>query len=49
MRVEISGRGLDLLSSIDGKILIWLEEMLSPLEAEETRTLGSLAAKARQP
>ena len=48
MRVEISGRGLDLLASLDGKILSWLEEMLSPLEAQEMRTLGTLAAKARR-
>lgn len=48
MRVEISGRGLDLLASLDGKILSWLEEILSPLEQAEMRTLGALAAKARR-
>lgn len=48
MRVEISGRGLDLLASLDDSILVWLEEMLSPLEPEEMRTLGTLAAQARR-
>ena len=47
MRVEISGRGLDLLASLDENILVWLEEMLSPLEPDEMRTLGTLAAQAR--
>lgn len=47
-RVEISGGGLDLLASIDEEILGWLEEMLSPLEQEEMRILGALAAKARR-
>lgn len=47
MRVEISGRGLDLLASLDESILVWLEEMLSPLEPDEMRTLGTLAAQAR--
>lgn len=48
MRVEISGRGLDLLASLDESILVWLEEMLSPLEPDEMRTLGTLAAHARR-
>ena len=48
MRVEISGRGLDLLASLDENILVWLEEMLSPLEPDEMRTLGTLAAQARR-
>jgi DNA-binding MarR family transcriptional regulator len=48
MRVEISGRGLDLLASLDGSILVWLEEMLSPLKPDEMRTLGTLAAQARR-
>jgi DNA-binding MarR family transcriptional regulator len=48
VRVEISSVGLDLLASIDEEILGWLEVMLSPLEREEMRTLGALAAKARR-
>ena len=46
-RVEISGQGLELLASLDDEILAWLQEMLSPLEQEEMRALGALAAKAR--
>jgi len=47
MRVEISGQGLELLASLDEQVLSWLQELLSPLEQEEMRTLGALAAKAR--
>jgi DNA-binding MarR family transcriptional regulator len=47
IRVEISGKGLDLLASLDESILVWLEEMLSPLDPDEMRTLGTLAARAR--
>ena len=47
-RVEISGQGLELLASLDDKVLTWLEELLSPLGEQEQRRLRSLADKARR-
>ena len=48
VKVEISGRGLELLASLDEKVLEWLRELLSPLEEDEMRTLCTLMEKARQ-
>jgi DNA-binding MarR family transcriptional regulator len=48
VRVEISGQGLELLDSLDEKVLEWLRELLSPLEDAEMRTMGQLLEKARQ-
>ena len=48
VRVEISGRGIQLLASLDGPVLEWLAELLSPLEDDDLRTLCLLLAKARR-
>lgn len=48
VRVEISGQGLELLDSLDEKVLEWLRELLSPLDEDEMRTMGQLLEKARQ-
>lgn len=47
VKVEISGQGLELLNSLDDKVLDWLEEMLSPLDEEEQQALCTLTEKAR--
>jgi DNA-binding MarR family transcriptional regulator len=47
VRVEISGQGLELLASLDEKILAWLEELLSPLEPQEMDALCNLLEKGR--
>ena len=47
VKVEISGHGLELLESLDDKILEWLEELLSPLDPQEMQTLSELTQKAR--
>jgi DNA-binding MarR family transcriptional regulator len=47
VRVEISGQGLELLASLDEKILTWLEELLSPLEPQEMDALCNLLEKGR--
>ena len=47
VKVEISGHGLELLDSLDEKILAWLEEILAPLDKEEMRALSTLTEKAR--
>ena len=46
-QVEISGQGLELLDSLDEKVLDWLQEMLSPLDKEELQALCTLTEKAR--
>lgn len=47
VRMEISGKGLELLTSLDERVLPWLEELLSPLSERDKRQLCSLADKAR--
>lgn len=47
-RVEISGQGFELLAALDEKVLGWLEELLSPLDEEDLRTLCALSERARQ-
>jgi DNA-binding MarR family transcriptional regulator len=47
VRVEISGQGLELLASLDEKVLAWLEELLSPLEPQEMDVLCKLLEKGR--
>ena len=47
VRVEISGRGLELLARLDPLVLGWLQELLSPLDATEMRTLCAVTEKAR--
>jgi DNA-binding MarR family transcriptional regulator len=47
VRVEISGRGLELLSTLDERVLGWLEELLAPLEEGELETLCRLSEKGR--
>ena len=47
VRLEISGEGLELLASLDEKVLPWLQELLSPLGEREKRQLCALADKAR--
>ena len=48
VRVEISGQGLELLDSLDERVLAWLRELLSPLEEAEMRRMNQLLEKARQ-
>ena len=47
VRVEISGQGLELLDTLDDKVLSWIHEILAPLSEQETRALGALVEKAR--
>lgn len=47
VRVEISGHGLELLASLDDRVLGWVEELLSPLEEDEQRALCALTDRAR--
>ena len=47
VKVEISGQGLEMLASLDARVLDWLEEMLSPLEESEMEALLELSEKAR--
>jgi len=47
VRVEISGQGLELLESLDVKVLGWIDDILSPLSKEETEALCGLTEKAR--
>ena len=48
VRVEISGQGLELLDSLDTKVLDWLRELLSPLNETEMRKICHLLEKARR-
>lgn len=47
VQVEISSRGLELLSTLDEQVLDWLEELLSTLDHQELETLCALSEKAR--
>ena len=47
VQVEISSKGLELLSSLDDKVLAWLEALVSPLDGDERKTLCALSEKAR--
>jgi DNA-binding MarR family transcriptional regulator len=49
VKVEISGQGLELLDSLDDKVLGWIHEILSPLTEEEAQALCTLTEKARGP
>lgn len=48
VRVEISGQGLELLDSLDEKVLEWMQELMSSLEETKMRTLVELLEEARQ-
>jgi DNA-binding MarR family transcriptional regulator len=47
VRVEISGQGLELLATLDDKVLAWLAELLSPLAEDQQRALCALTDRAR--
>ncbi|MHC4848526.1 MAG: MarR family winged helix-turn-helix transcriptional regulator [Planctomycetota bacterium] len=48
VRVEISGRGLELLADLDDEVLAWLEELVGQLDQQELETLCKLSERARR-